>query len=201
MPERTLAVRIADVNVDGKLDLIVLSSSEAEVYLGDGAGAFARSAVLQANADPSTLACGDLDEDGLPDLVIANRLDLSLFHGRGDGSFERTGAVIAGQGPTDLALGDVNGDLHLDLVVTNEQSEDASALLGRGDGTFAPEFRFDALTRPYRTFGLPDQKLLLVDMNGDQIPDPVVGGLSQALPSITSVENLLLGVPDPRRQR
>ena len=48
-----------------------------------------------------------------------------------------------------LALADLNGDGHLDLVVANHESGDVSVLLGRGDGTFEPQRRFDATAGPW----------------------------------------------------
>src|SRR5205807_1028111 len=53
----------------------------------------------------------------------------------------------------------------LDIVVANYNSGDVSVLLGRGDGTFEPQRRFDATTAP---FGLA-----VGDVNRDGIPDIV----------------------------
>src|SRR5262249_843784 len=77
----------------------------------------------------------------------------------------------------DLALVDLNDDRILDAVVTNYASGDVSILLGRGDGTFEPQHRFDATTSPFA--------VAVADFNGDAIPDlavddsvPGAGGLA-----------------------
>lgn len=54
---------------------------------------------------------------------------------------------------------DVNGDGYLDVVTTNQQSNDLSLLMGRGDGTFADERRF--------VLGAIPVKVQDVDVNGD----------------------------------
>jgi len=68
-------------------------------------------------------------------------------------------AHSVGADPVAVAIGDVDGDGRRDLVVANRWSEDLSVLLGRGDGDFAPERRFDAT-------GIP-VAVAVADFNGD----------------------------------
>lgn len=63
------------------------------------------------------------------------------------------------------AGGDLNGDGHLDVVTANSDSDDISVLLGRGDGTFAPQARFAA--------GYGPGSLAVTDLNGDGLPNLV----------------------------
>jgi hypothetical protein len=46
-------------------------------------------------------------------------------------------------------LGDFDRDGNLDVAATNLSSADISILLGRGDGTFQPQRRFDATGMPF----------------------------------------------------
>src|SRR5205814_1803716 len=65
----------------------------------------------------------------------------------------------------DVTIADLNGDRIPDVAVTNFDSSDISVLLGRGDGTFEPQRRFDATSAPY--------SLDVGDFNGDRVPDLV----------------------------
>lgn len=136
--------------------------------------------LFPAGADPSSTVIADLDDDGADDLIVANAFSnsVSVLLGNGNGTFRspRQFAVGAysdpGQSPwlarwrRDVAVADLDSDGNMDVVVTNFASSDVSVLLGRGDGTFQPQRRFDATPAPW---GLD-----IGDINGDQIPDVVV---------------------------
>ncbi|MEW6283581.1 MAG: FG-GAP-like repeat-containing protein, partial [Candidatus Eremiobacterota bacterium] len=64
-----------------------------------------------------------------------------------------------GTNPFSVALGDVNGDGRLDLATANVNSNDASVLLGNGDGTFQAAQNFAAGANPF--------SVALGDVNGD----------------------------------
>jgi hypothetical protein len=138
-----------------------------------------QSSFLSDGLGPSHVALGDLNGDGNPDLVVANTLSntISVFLGNGDGTFQAPRQFAVGAFATpgtdisvklpafgrDVAIADLNHDGIPDVVVTNDASGDVSVLLGRGDGTFAPQERFDATTEPV--------SLAVGDLNGDGIPD------------------------------
>jgi len=64
-----------------------------------------------------------------------------------------------GTGPLWIARGDFNGDGIMDLAVVNESSNTLSVLLGRSDGTFAPQVTYDT--------GLGPLAVVTGDFNGD----------------------------------
>lgn len=129
---------MADVNHDGKQDLIVSDAltNTVSVLLGNGDDSF------QA---PREYAIGAMDASvGSVD----NLAELRTFK-RG------------------LAVADLTGDGNVDIVVTNPASADVSVLLGNGDGTFQPQRRFDAgplpdsvVTADFNGDGIPDLAVL-----------------------------------------
>src|SRR5262249_50477429 len=125
------------------------------------------SLVFPAGDGPSKVAAGDLNGDGVPDLVVSNFLanTVSVLLANGDGTFQAPRQFAIGAIKTtfvpgidtqvlnfrqrrDVRLADFNGDGILDIVVTNYDSGDISVLLGRGDGTFQTQRRFNATPNP-----------------------------------------------------
>jgi Bacterial Ig-like domain (group 3)/FG-GAP-like repeat/FG-GAP repeat len=128
----TLAV--ADVNADGKLDVVVANTStnNVAVLLGNGDGTF-QAAVNYAtgNPGPSGIVIADTNGDGIPDLLVSNQGgSVGILEGNGDGTFQTATAVPANGGFSDtLAASDLNGDGKLDLVVANQETGTVSVLL------------------------------------------------------------------------
>ena len=90
-------IKTVDVNIDGKLDLIWISSEHnIEVRLGHGDGTFASSgpiydtkarssATLLRDAEEFEVA--DLNHAKKPDIVVAGGHNISILSGNGDGTF------------------------------------------------------------------------------------------------------------------
>jgi hypothetical protein len=150
------------------------------------------SLLFPAGNGPGQVATADLNHDGKLDLVVSNIVSntVSSLLGNGDGTFQspRQFADGASQGASNISsilngrgivTADFDGDGNPDVAVTNPASADVSVLLGRGDGTFQPQRRFDATSRPW--------SLDAGDLNGDGIADlaviddPVAGHLSIAI--------------------
>src|SRR5579863_402878 len=102
-------VEVADLNGDGKLDLIVMTVDSAVIFLGNGDGTFVQGSVYMVAA--SSVAVGDLNGDKIPDLLFATPTNLQVYLGNGDGTFRAGvsfGAANAQASPP--ALGDFNHD-------------------------------------------------------------------------------------------
>jgi FG-GAP-like repeat len=123
-------VELADVNGDGRADVItVINSSDGGfcVYRSLGNGqlsdpVFTSLASGQSNSLVQDFVLGDLNEDGLPDLVFAEYLNnaVHIWLSQGDGRFKprKKGPLFtpAKRPPLTLALGDFNGDGKPDLA-------------------------------------------------------------------------------------
>jgi hypothetical protein len=132
------ALRLADMDEDGRLDALVLSSplNSLSMFHGNGDGTFASPSVITIG--PS-LEIADLDGDGHLDVLTASGNNVRVLRGLGNGTFASPldspmpGAV---SGPT---ARDIDGDGHLDVAFAIGSST-LQIARGRGDG------RFDFLT-------------------------------------------------------
>ena len=159
----------ADLNGDGKVDLVVASSyaDALSVFLGNGDGSFGPELLLPSISIGSAVAVADFNGDGKPDIVTVENSStggaVRLFLGNGDGTFTSTADTPFYTGSisnTSLAVGDFNGDGKLDVVVVAEEGpSQAYVLLGNGDGSFGPAASFGSVNQP---FGVA-----VGDFNGD----------------------------------
>jgi hypothetical protein len=125
-------ITTADVNGDGNLDLILLtsqnnagSSARASVFLGNGDGTFQPSIDSPSGDGPLSLAIGDLNGDGKLDLAVLegnNSLgpSFSILLGNGNGTFQSPAPYSGGSIPVSFTLGDFNGDGTTDLAVRTQ---------------------------------------------------------------------------------
>ena len=166
-----MGLAVADLNEDGKLDLMTttLSRLGVVVILGHGDGTFEEGPDIAVAAADSVRAA-DLNGDGHLDL-IATGDQLAVLTGKGDGTFEAPVYYAVGSdlGTADLnlrgpAVADVDADTIPDLVVANWLGSQLAVLPGKGDGTF----------RPALLYPCPDcTAVALGDLNGDGAVDVV----------------------------
>jgi hypothetical protein len=158
------SVAVADVNGDGKLDLVVANEQQSKtdpegsisVMLGKGNGTF-HPAVNYSSGGQSaySISIADVNGDGKLDLVVANGClgsncatgGVGVLLGNGDGTFKKALTYSSGAASvfgSRVAVGDLNGDGKLDLAVATTgpgcgngcPKGLVAVLLGRGDGTF-----------------------------------------------------------------
>ncbi|GAB4021561.1 hypothetical protein GCM10028773_30770 [Spirosoma koreense] len=160
---------IADVNLDGKLDIVTANSggNNGSLLLGDGAGSFGPPTPISLASNPVSLAVGDVNDDGKPDLICTsiNNNTVSVLLGDGTGSFAAPTSFPTGIFPQMLVIADVNLDGKPDLIAGNNAFNGAivSVLLGEGAGSFGPPTNFTASGSPLM--------LTVGDVNLDGKPD------------------------------
>lgn len=140
-----LGLAMADLNRDGKLDLVVANNGggNISVLLGNGDGTFKAPVNYTVGSNPYAVAVADLNGDGKLDLAVANNFsaNVSILLGNGDGTFQPAVNYSTPCCPSSVAVGDFNEDGKPDLVLATNA---ASVLLGNGDGTFQPVLNYPA---------------------------------------------------------
>ena len=133
---RPYYVALADLDEDGKLDLITshAETSRLTVLLGDGTGGFsaARGSPVEAGNRGYKVRVGDVNGDGHADLVTSGLgRGASVLLGDGQGNFEPApgSPFDTGSGAWGIALADVNGDGKLDIVTSDADDNTGSVLL------------------------------------------------------------------------
>jgi hypothetical protein len=180
-----VSVTVADVNGDGRPDLLAASSCAPvngactngglSVLLGNGDGTFQPAVTYSSGGyDSSSMAVRDVNGDGKLDLVVANLCPtdnsecdnrtvdatVGVLLGNDDGTFQP--AVTSNIGvfnPSGIAIADLNSDGKPDVVVGSWYAG-VTVLFGNGDGAFQP-----AVT--YSSGGYGALVVAVADVNGD----------------------------------
>ncbi len=145
-------IAIADVNHDGKPDIIVgnMDDGTVSVLLGDGHGRFtpAPGSPFPCNANPNDIAVADMNGDGNPDLVIANTQTpyLTVLLGDGKGGFKPSAhspfATKSYPHPHGVAVGNFMGDGKPAVVTDSWGHHEILLIPSDGKGDLIPPGKF-----------------------------------------------------------
>jgi FG-GAP-like repeat/EF hand len=149
----------ADVNGDGKVDLISANEGDSTltVLTNSGNGIFSSNATYHTFANPESVVAADVNRDGKVDLICActGGNALMTFTNSGSGGFVNSAHYTIGSSPYWVIAVDVNGDGNVDLISGNNSS--LVILTNDGTGNFA------IASSP----GVGSQSVTAADLNGD----------------------------------
>jgi len=137
----------ADLNGDGKKDIIVVNQggNDVSVLLGRGDGTFLPQQTYAAGTSPVAVVTGDFNRDGKTDMAVASSAGISVLLGNGNGTFQAEKTYSVGGAVTGIAQSALRQDGLVDLIGIVPASRRFVVLPGTGTGTFgsAVVFPFD----------------------------------------------------------
>ena len=190
--ESGLLHSLADMNADGRLDWVAVgslpgASFQLTIATATGSGSFVVSDQVPLAGTITAFALADFDADGKVDAATANSdaLAIDVRFGVGDGTLGA--AVVSSPLPSagstlkpHAVAGDFDGDGSFDLVTSVGYTESSglagglvAVMQGQGNGAFV-----DLANMPIPSSGFAEISgyPALGDVDGDTLPDVVVGG-------------------------
>ena len=129
LPPGAHSMTLADVNGDGRVDLVSTHANTRllSVLLNDGAGRFTHTpgSPFDFGDEAFGVIVADANGDGRPDLVAGTAAAATVLLGDGRGKFEAApgSPFRTGPGTYRISAGDINGDGKLDLAAPSFEGD------------------------------------------------------------------------------
>jgi Bacterial Ig-like domain (group 3)/FG-GAP-like repeat len=164
---------MADLNHDGRMDIIDVTNGQIYASLGQTDGSFKSvTTPLRISLLNGLFNAGDLNNDGKPDLVLNYFDHLEVWLGNGDGTFTYSSSTTI-QVVSDVvaSIVDLDGDGNADVILAPDynvinSSGPLAIFYGHGDGTFDSPVLLP-ISHRY-------SQVTAVDVNRDNKPDLVM---------------------------
>jgi hypothetical protein len=200
----SVGVTVADLNADGRPDLVVSNAQgqdgaggtdgiaigvsgaggdtfnetgSVSVLLSDGTAGYRPAQHYLAGEYVGSVAVSDLNGDGKSDLAVAGRADVHLLLNGGDGALLPPVAYVNPYSRAVVA-GDLNGDGRSDFAAPNPSTSAINLFLNAGNGAFVAT----TIGRSDTTFRgvVSPNTMALADVDGNGQPD-IVAGTSESV--------------------
>ncbi|MEO0478662.1 MAG: VCBS repeat-containing protein [Planctomycetota bacterium] len=189
-PSPTGILRSSDVDLDGDIDLCVVSAATGEtvVYRNDGSASFTADPMFVAVPGVNDMIFVDLDGDDAEEMLIAtgSTTTVAILQAIGDGSFvsPRFQMIDGGRGSVagGLSAGDFNGDGSMDFAFADADEVEFVVALGDGVGGVTNIVRFAGMMAPFATAA--------ADLDGDGTDELFGVDALQQLVSVYSIPSM-----------
>jgi FG-GAP-like repeat/PASTA domain len=175
-----------DATQDGIEDLVLATANGRPTLVvlpGNDDGSFGAPVSVGVGLAAQSLTAADFDNDGADDVAVAGNGEIAIYSGM-QGTLVQS-ALFSVPDVSTVTAADIDFNGNVDLIAASATQDILSVFRGTGEGTFLPR-------QVYATDG-PTTAILVVDLNGDDLPDVVAGGST-----VTELFNLgdgILGAP------
>ncbi|MFO1488776.1 MAG: VCBS repeat-containing protein [Verrucomicrobiota bacterium] len=165
----------ADMNNDGRMDIIALSSATFVVFTNSLGGVLNRAGTYPYESFNNAVCTADVNNDGRKDVLISGGSStgkVGVWTNAGNASLVFSGEYVAGRFPSGIATGDFNNDGWVDVAYPNRgydpYTNTISVFTNTGTGQFA--------TSATLVGGYAPEGIVCTELNGDGWQDLIVAG-------------------------